>query len=113
MCSPVPYGKCRRHPALPNKEHTMNTKHQHHEITRYDTTEGGIRLLARWTVVVVGSTAMAVLAGGPSSGAATDREFQGPYEYQCFIEQPHWNVALDGPVPRCPGSEPARGSSPG
>lgn len=68
--------------------------------------------MTRWTLVVTSSATIAALAAVPSSAADTRHDYQGPYEYQCFIEQPRWNVALDGPVPRCPGPEPASEAAP-
>lgn len=48
--------------------------------------------------------AIAILAVAPARSEATaDRTREVPLSRQCFMEQAHWNTALDGPVPRCPG----------
>lgn len=48
----------------------------------------------------IGTLLVTALVGLPPSAAVADT-FTAPSD-RCFIEQPHWNVALDGPVPRCP-----------
>jgi len=67
--------------------------------------------LTRLTAIA-GSAAIAALLGSPSFGVAPASDTYTPFEHQCFIEQPHWNVALDGPVPRCPGPLAAQEDTP-
>ncbi len=42
-----------------------------------------------------------VIAAVTASGAAQARTSEDRPDRPCFIEQSHWNVALDWPVPRC------------
>ncbi|GAA2152135.1 hypothetical protein GCM10009844_35160 [Nocardioides koreensis] len=53
--------------------------------------------LARSTAALTISVAVAAAA----SGAAQARSAPDHPDRPCFIEQSHWNVALDWPVPRC------------
>ncbi|WP_457190552.1 hypothetical protein [Nocardioides sp. P5_E3] len=83
----------------------MNIKH------RNTGTRGTSKHVTRWTLVVAYTVTIAALAAVPSSATETRDGDQRPYTRQCFIEQPRWNVALDGPVPRCPGTETASGTA--
>jgi hypothetical protein len=52
--------------------------------------------------------AVGVLLVAPVSGAsATAVSAEAPFSRRCFMERPVWNVALDGPVPQCPGPKQA------
>lgn len=44
---------------------------------------------------------MSVAVAAAFSGAAQAQTGQDHPSRPCFIQQPHWNVGLDGPVPRC------------
>jgi hypothetical protein len=65
------------------------------------TTCSTTRRLTGATALVGTMTATALLGFSSPGSALAPGTSQQP-ERQCFIEQPHWNVALDGPVPRCP-----------
>lgn len=40
-----------------------------------------------------------VFPGTSSAAAPPDEPLEAPHP--CFIEPPRWNIALDGPLPRC------------
>ena len=64
----------------------------------------------RATVAVSAFAAMGALLVAPVAGApAMDTSAEAPFSRQCFMERPAWNVALDGPVPQCPGPRPGAG----
>ncbi len=44
---------------------------------------------------------MSIAVAATASGAAQARSAPDHPDRPCFIEQSHWNVALDWPVPRC------------
>lgn len=44
---------------------------------------------------------MSVAVAAAFSGVAQAQSGQDQPSRPCFIQQPHWNVGLDGPVPRC------------
>ncbi len=54
-----------------------------------------------------GASACAVIVSllvmPPPSSATTDDPPEPAFSRRCFMEQMHWNAALNGPVPRCPG----------
>jgi hypothetical protein len=51
---------------------------------------------------VVAATAGSAQAMVDGSGAYPGPEKE-PFSRPCFMVQAHWNVALDGPQPLCPG----------
>ena len=55
------------------------------------------KTFARNTAALTMSVALAATA----SGAAQAQSAPDHPDRPCFIEQSHWNVALDWPVPRC------------
>jgi hypothetical protein len=86
----------------------MNTKHRNTSIAARDT----CKHITRWTLVVASTATIAALAVVPSSATETGDDYQRPYTRQCFIEQPRWNVSLDGAVPRCPGPQLGSAAAP-
>lgn len=55
------------------------------------------KTVARNTAALTLSIAVAAVASGAAQAGS------GPVHHDrpCFIVQSHWNVALDGPQPRC------------
>lgn len=60
----------------------------------------------RTPIALAGVAATAALLlpyGGPAAGSGRGIDPPpDPGARPCFIEPPHWNEALDGPMPRCP-----------
>ena len=79
----------------------MNSKHE--QMNTSQNTDRVTGRLQQRAVAIASSATMAALVCVPST-AATDHD-RGAYEHQCFMERPHWNIAADGPVPRCPSPE--------
>ena len=81
-----------------------------------------IRNIVRLGAAGVATSAVVTTLAGAGFAGHTSEGYPGepPLSRQCFMEQPDWNDALDGPVPLCPGpsttsapSQPRRHSSDG
>jgi hypothetical protein len=65
---------------------------------------GQLRTIAAGAALVATS---AMLTASPATAGDTANGYPGeePFSRACFMEQAHWNEALDGPQPRCPAPE--------
>ncbi len=68
-------------------------------MNRYSFVSGSHNRRLSVTAAAAALSAIAAVTVMPAAGqAAADSARQRP----CFIIQPHWNTALDGPQPVCP-----------